>query len=87
MKLENVCDEIIEENTNKWKKRKIDEELRKILENEKIEKMLEEERKRNERLERARQRKEECLERLSKRKEILVVKEGKSKNWIQRKQR
>jgi len=78
LKLENICEEILKENTSKWKKRKLDEETKRKIEEEMIEKMEREKREKEERLRRAKKRKAEFLAKLAKDKKILIVKEGKS---------
>ena len=85
--LEELCEEIIEENKSKWKRRKLDEEARKKLEEEEIEKLVRENREREERLRKAKIRKEEFLARLARKKEIVIIEKGKDKNWIKRKQK
>ena len=85
--LEEVCDEIIGENKERWKRRKLNEEVIRKLEEKEITRILEEEKERQDRLNRARKRKEEFLAKLARRKEIVFVKEGKSTEWIRRKQR
>ena len=56
------------------------------MEEKEMERRVREEKERNERLERARGKKEELLARLIKKKEIVIVKEGKSTEWIKNKQ-
>ena len=86
-KLEEICEEILDENKRKWKRRKLDEEAKKILEEEEIEKLVREKIEKEKRLKKAKMRKEEFLARLARKKEIVIIKEGKDQNWIKRKQK
>ena len=75
-----ICNEIIAENGNKWKRMKLDEET---LERMREEREKEEEEKRL-RSERAAKKKKELLEKIEKKNEnkIIVVKTGKGIDWI-----
>ena len=70
----------------KWKRRRLEDEVIKKIEERETEKRLEYERQKSERLEKARKKKEELLARLEKKRKIVVVKEGKSEEWVRRKQ-
>ena len=77
------------ENRERWKRRKLDEEAKRKLEEEELERKQKEEKERRERLAKAEKKKEELLNKLVKKREIEkieFVREGKSREWIQRKQ-
>ena len=84
--LQEVCEDILRENAVKWKRRRVEDEVIKKIEEREIEKSLEYEKQNSERLEKARKKKEELLVRLEKKRKIVIVKEGKSAEWVKRKQ-
>ena len=81
--LEIVCEEMITENSKRWKKRRLDEEiLRK--EKEREEKLqIEKEREKIERLDKAKRKKEELIKKLREKGELVML--GKNTEWIKRK--
>ena len=84
--MEEVCEDMIRENKVKWKRRRLEEEVIKKMEERELEKKLKYEKQRRERIEKASKKKEELLARLEKKRKIVIVKEGKSAEWVKQKQ-
>ena len=81
-----VCEDILEENEVKWKRRRLEEEVIKKMEERELEKKIKYGKEKRERIEKAKKKKGELLEQLEKKKEIVIVKEGKSVEWVKKKQ-
>ena len=80
-----LCEEIIAENTQEWKRRKLDEEGKRKLREEKEKSEME----KKTRLEKAAKKKKELLEKIEKKNggNIVIIKKGKGLQWIREKQK